>query len=103
MLKKCCIFATSNNLKLVLMAEKHNEITLGLGWLDTILKTIKKYSVLEIIKAMILLFLLSMTIRICIDPSFIFKQYEVYRKDFHDKELVERNNKDEQLKTNLVS
>ena len=103
MLKKCCIFATSNNLKWVLMAEKHNEITLGLGWLDTILKTIKKYSVLEIIKAMILLFLLSMTIRVCIDPSFIFKQYEAYRKDFHDKELVERNNKDEQLKTNLVS
>jgi hypothetical protein len=85
------------------MAEKHDEITLGLRWLDTILKTIKKYGILEIIKAMILLFLLSMTIRVCIDPSFIFKQYEIYRKDFHDKELVARNEKDEQLKTNLVS
>jgi hypothetical protein len=55
------------------MAKSESEITAGLGWLDTILKIIKKYSVLEIIKAMILLMLLSMSIRICIDPSFIFE------------------------------
>lgn len=85
------------------MSKEQNEITLGLGWLDTILKTIKKYSILEIIKAMILLMLLSVTIRLCIDPSFIFKQYDVYRERFHNTELVVRNEKDEQLKENLAS
>lgn len=85
------------------MSKETNEITIGLGWLDTVLKTIKKYSILEIIKAMILLMLLSVTIRICIDPSFIFKQYDDYRERFHNTELVVRNEKDEQLKENLSS
>lgn len=83
------------------MAKNENEITIGLGWLDTILKTIKKYGVLEIIKALLLLFFVSMTIRICVDPGFLFEAWSEWSKRNHDKELVERNEKDEKLKNTL--
>lgn len=83
------------------MAKNENEITIGLGWLDTILKTIKKYGVLEIVKALLLLFFVSMTIRICIDPGFIFEAWTEWAKRNHDRELVERNEKDEKLKNTL--
>lgn len=83
------------------MAKNENEITIGLGWLDTILKTIKKYGVLEIIKALLLLFFVSTTIRICVDPGFLFEAWSEWSKRNHDKELVERNEKDEKLKNTL--
>lgn len=83
------------------MAKNESEITIGLGWLDTILKTIKKYGVLEIIKALLLLFFVSMTIRICVDPGFLFEAWSEWSKRNHDKELVERNEKDEKLKNTL--
>ena len=102
-LKKCCIFATSNNFfkNLFLMAKNETEITIGLGWLDTILKTIKKYGILEIFKALLLLFFISMTLRICIDPGFIFEAWNEWAERNHEKELVERNEKDEKLKDTL--
>lgn len=78
--------------------ENSNQITIGLGWLDTILKTIKKYGLLEIVKAMILLMLLSFTVRICIDPSFIFEAWKNWQDKYHDIELVERGTKDSVLK-----
>ena len=83
------------------MAKNESEITIGLGWLDTILKTIKKYGVLEIIKALLLLFFVSITIRICVDPGFLFEAWSEWSKRNHDKELVERNEKDEKLKNTL--
>ena len=83
------------------MAKNENEITIGLGWLDTILKTIKKYGVLEIFKALLLLFFVSMTIRICINPDFIFEAWKEWTDRNHEKELVERNDKDEKLKNTL--
>lgn len=83
------------------MAKNENEITIGLGWLDTILKTIKKYGVLEIVKALLLLFFVSMTIRICIDPGFIFEAWTEWAERNHYRELVERNEKDEKLKNTL--
>lgn len=83
------------------MAKNENEITIGLGWLDTILKTIKKYGVLEIVKALLLLFFVSMTIRICINPDFIFEAWKEWTDRNHEKELVERNDKDEKLKNTL--
>ena len=75
-----------------------NPITAGLGWLDTILKTIKKYGILEIVKAMLTLMLLSLTIRICIDPSFLFEMYQEWYKKHHNVELVERSEQDSLLK-----
>lgn len=75
-----------------------NPITAGLGWLDTILKTIKKYGIMEIIKAMLTLMLLSLTIRICIDPSFLFEMYQNWYKENHNVELVERSEQDSLLK-----
>lgn len=75
-----------------------NPITAGLGWLDTILKTIKKYGILEIVKAMLTLMLLSLTIRICIDPSFLFEMYQNWYRENHNVELVERSEQDSLLK-----
>lgn len=75
-----------------------NPITAGLGWLDTILKTIKKYGIMEIIKAMLTLMLLSLTIRICIDPSFLFEMYQNWYRENHNVELVERSEQDSLLK-----
>ena len=83
------------------MAKNENEITVGIGWLDTILNLIKKYSILEIIKAMILLMLLSVTIRICIDPSFIFESWKDWQNRYHETELIARSEKDEKLKEYL--
>ena len=81
---------------------KENEITSGISWLDTALNIIKKYSVLEIVKAMILLMLLSVTIRICIDPSFIFEAWKEWQTKYHNTELVVRSGKDEMLKDYLT-
>lgn len=81
---------------------KENQITVGIGWFDTVLNIIKKYSIIEIIKAMLLLMFLSMTIRICIDPSFIFEAWKEWQIQHHNAELVERNNKDELLKDYLT-
>ena len=75
-----------------------NPITAGLGWLDTTLKTIKKYGILEIAKAMLTLMLLSLTIRICIDPSFLFKMYQNWYRENHNVELIERSEQDSLLK-----
>lgn len=75
-----------------------NPITAGLGWLDTILKTIKKYGIMEIIKAMLTLMLLSLTIRICIDPSFLFEMYQNWYRENHNVELIERSEQDSLLK-----
>lgn len=83
------------------MAKSDTEITVGLGWLDTILKIIKKYSILEIIKAMLLLMLLSVGIRMCIDPSFVFEAWKEWQDRYHETELVARSEKDEKLKDYL--
>ena len=83
------------------MTEPGKEITVGIGWVDTILNIMKKYSILEIIKAMLLLMLLSMTIRICIDPSFVFEAWKEWQERHHETELVERSNKDEKIKDYL--
>jgi hypothetical protein len=69
--------------------------------LGTILNLIKKYSILEIIKAMILIMLLSMTIRICIDPSFVFEAWKEWQDRYHETELVARSEKDEKIKDYL--
>jgi hypothetical protein len=66
--------------------------------LDTILKIIKKYSILEIIKAMLLLMLLSVGIRMCIDPSFVFEAWKEWQDRYHETELVARSEKDEKIK-----
>ena len=56
---------------------------------------------MEIIKALLLLFFVSITIRICVDPGFLFEAWSEWSKRNHDKELVERNEKDEKLKNTL--
>jgi hypothetical protein len=66
--------------------------------LGTILKYIKEYGVINIIKAAITLMFLSIAIRVCYDPGFLFDKYIEYMQKRHDKELVLRSEKDGQLK-----
>jgi hypothetical protein len=47
--------------------------------------------------------LLCFLVRICIDPSFVFKYYEEYQDYYHDAELIEQVEKDEKLKNYLTS
>lgn len=82
--------------------EKMTEgITLGVGWLDNILKTIKKYSIWEIGKALMLIIVLSLTVRICIDPTFLFESWKEWQENYHEMELVERSDKDSRIKAHL--
>lgn len=55
----------------------------------------------RIIKSFVLLTMLSITIRICYNPSFIFEQYIEYSTKRHNKELVQRSEYDQELKSRL--
>lgn len=83
------------------MSKTTEEITIGLGWLDSILKFIKKYGILQILKAMMLLLIITMTIRACINPEFIFEHFRSWQQNYHNAELVDRNEKDAQIKALL--
>ena len=52
-----------------------NKIKTSLGFMDTILKFLKKYGFLNILKAMIIFLLLSITIRLALNPTSVFKSY----------------------------
>lgn len=80
------------------MAKTNPDVGTHLDWLGTILKYIKEYGVINIIKAAITLMFLSIAIRVCYDPGFLFDKYIEYMQKRHDKELVLRSEKDGQLK-----
>lgn len=80
------------------MAKKQPDITSGLTWLGTILQYIKDYGVCNILKALIIMFILSITLRICYNPAFLFDKYSDYMAQKHTQELVNRINDDKKVK-----
>ena len=80
------------------MAKKQPDITSGLTWLGTILQYIKDYGVCSILKALIIMFILSITLRICYNPAFLFDKYSDYMAQKHTQELVNRINDDKKVK-----
>lgn len=83
------------------MAKTKPDIDSGLSWLERILQLCKEYGVFNILKGLIILIMLSLTLRICYNPSFLFDKYTDYMTQRHAKELHERTEYDQQIKSLL--
>lgn len=81
--------------------KKQPNIDSGLSWLGTLLNYIKQYGVFNIIKATMLLIILSFSLRLCFDPEYIFERYNKFVIEKHNIELRERAELDRQIKNNL--
>lgn len=81
--------------------KKQPNIDSGLSWLGTLLNYIKQYGVFNIIKATMLLIILSFSLRLCFDPEYIFERYNKFVIEKHNIELQERAELDRQIKNNL--
>lgn len=55
----------------------------------------------NIIKATMLLIILSFSLRLCFDPEYIFERYNKFVIEKHDIKLHERAELDRQIKNNL--
>lgn len=83
------------------MAKTKPDIDSGLSWLERILQLCKGYGVFNILKGLFILSMLSLTLRICYNPSFLFDKYTDYMTQRHAKELHERTEYDQQIKSLL--
>lgn len=83
------------------MAKTKPDIDSGLSWLERILQLCKEYGVFNILKGLFILIMLSLTLRICYNPSFLFDKYIDYMTQRHAKELHKRTEYDQQIKSLL--
>lgn len=83
------------------MAKTKPDIDSGLSWLERILQLCKEYGVFNILKGLFILIMLSLTLRICYNPSFLFDKYTDYMTQRHAKELHKRTEYDQQIKNLL--
>lgn len=83
------------------MAKIQQDIGEGLNWLGSILKYIKEYGVFKIIKALFLLVMLGLTLRLTYNPMLIFEKYTEYIRERHRTELEKRGEYDKQVKALL--
>lgn len=83
------------------MTKTNPDITSGLTWLEKLLNLYKKYGMFSILKSLLILILLSITLRICYNPTFIFEKYTEYITQKHNKELYKRAEYDQQVKNLL--
>lgn len=83
------------------MAKTKPDIDSGLSWLEIILQLCKEYGVFNILKGLFTLIMLSLTLRICYNPSFLFDKYTDYMTQRHAKELYKRTEYDQQIKSLL--
>lgn len=83
------------------MAKTKPDIDSGLSWLERILQLCKEYGVFNILKGLFILIMLSLTLRICYNPSFLFDKYTDYMTQRHTKELHKRTEYDQQIKSLL--
>lgn len=83
------------------MAKTKPDIDSGLSWLERILQLCKEYGVFNILKGLFILIMLSLTLRICYNPSFLFDKYTDYMTQRHAEELHKRTEYDQQIKSLL--
>lgn len=83
------------------MAKTKPDINSELSWLERILQLCKEYGVFNILKGLFILIMLSLTLRICYNPSFLFDKYTDYMTQIHKKELYKRAEYDQQVKSLL--
>lgn len=83
------------------MVKTKPDIDSGLSWLERILQLCKEYGVFNILKGLFILIMLSLTLRICYNPSFLFDKYIDHITQRHTKELHKRAEYDQQVKSLL--
>lgn len=83
------------------MEKTKPDINSGLSWLEKIIQLYKAYGVFGILKGLFILIMLSLTLRLCYNPNFIFEQYVDYMTQRHNKELYERSEYDQKVKNLL--
>lgn len=83
------------------MCEKQSTTDSKLSFLGTMLKYKQDYGVIGVLQGILLIVIFSISIRICINPSFIFDRYSEYMRKKHAIELSERSEYDEKLKNSL--
>lgn len=83
------------------MAKTKPDIDSGLSWLERILQLCKEYGVFNILEGLFILIMLSLTLRICYNPSFLFDKYTDYMTQRHAKEVHKRTEYDQQIKSLL--
>ena len=77
---------------------KPSNIHNNLSWIGILLSYIKEYGVFNILKSCLLIILISLTIRISYDPTYIFEKYIEYVEKQHTTELTNRSQNDLKIK-----
>lgn len=80
-----------------------NNSDLNLSWLEKLLKFKEKYGIWNIISSLLLLFISSLVLKLCVNPTFLFDKYREYYSQTHEIDLNKRSEKDEKLKKLLPS
>lgn len=70
--------------------KKQVDINSGLNWVEKILKLSKKYSFLDIIKALVILLFTGYVVLFALNPDYIFRVYEEKKKKEHTLQLSKR-------------
>lgn len=70
------------------------DVTSEISWLGALLKYIKENSISNILKALIILFML----QVCHNPTFLFEKYSEYIEQKHNTELQRRAQDDKKVK-----
>lgn len=67
----------------------------GMDWFKWLLSAAKEYSIFDFLKTCMLVFMMSVTIRVCYNPEFIFKKYIEFVREYHTIETSARETHDE--------
>lgn len=77
--------------------ENKEKITIGFEWFDRLLLIAEKYKIRTIFKAVFILFIMGASVGFILNPTWVFEQYEKWKKKEHDKEMELRLNNNEKL------
>ena len=83
------------------MAKTKLNMASGLAWLEKAINLYKEYGLFGIIKGLFILIILSITIRICYNPGFLYDSYTEYMIEKHERDLQTRAKLDKRIKSLL--
>jgi hypothetical protein len=73
---------------------KKENIELGLGWFDRLLQIAEKYKIRTILKAVLILLIISASVGFVLNPHWVFEQYNKWQNKQHQEQIewrVENN------------
>lgn len=76
---------------------KKENIELGLGWFDRLLQIAEKYKIRTILKAVLILLIISASVGFVLNPHWVFEQYNKWQQQQHQEQLEQRINNNEKL------